>query len=724
VILGQLFDELKRRNVIRVAVAYVVSAWLVLQVADIAIDNIGAPDWVFSVFLLAGGLFFLPVLFFSWAYEITPEGVKKESEVDRSHSITHRTGRKLDLITIGMLVAVVAFVIAERTWFSQPVEVAADASADSTSEITATSASEKSIAVLAFDDLSPEGDQSFFVEGLSEEILNVLAQVPGLKVAGRTSSFAFKGKDTDLREIGEALNVAHILEGSVRKAGNRIRVTAQLIQASDGFHLFSKTYDRDLTDVFAVQDDLAALIGEALQTELTGDDDIPTVAQTSIEAYDLYLLARQRIHSRSPELMSEAIGLLDQALEIDPDYAPALAQKALAINLMSDGPGAYGDIPEAVAIDEGLKLIARALELDPELAEGHAILGLINTDRPGMYDDAVASLRYALELNPNMDNGKNWLANLTRDNAEAIDLYEQVVLRDPLHGAAFNNLILAYLDLGQFDQAEALITRTSRISGPDSNVRQALGSVAVMRGDLSTGIRDFGYAIDVNQHDSIAKLWLAWSLFRIGDMERVEEVGRPGQVLVARTYQGDFDAVDSMIAEADFQSGERLGLFQGASAYLLWRGRSADIIDIVNEKFGGLDALLKDLPVGAYFGTGYLGTLAKAYREEGMTEEFDVTIEAMRSTLETQRARGSDNWVQWMSQAEYAALTGDVEAAVGHLQTALDKGFSSVEPPLRAFDSLEDDPRFETILATSLERANRERAELGMGPYERRLLLE
>ena len=724
VTLGQLFDELKRRNVIRVAVAYVVSAWLVLQVADIAIDNIGAPEWVFSVFLLAGGLFFLPVLFFSWAYEITPEGVKKESEVDRDHSITHRTGRKLDLITIGMLVAVVAFVMVERTWYSQPVEVATDASVETASEITTTTSSEKSIAVLAFDDLSPEGDQAFFVEGLSEEILNVLAQVPGLKVAGRTSSFAFKGKDADLREIGEALNVAHILEGSVRKAGNRIRVTAQLIQASDGFHLFSKTYDRDLTDVFAVQDDLAALIGEALQTELTGENDIPTVAQTSIEAYDLYLLARQRIHSRSPQLMTEAIELLDQALKIDPDYAPALAQKALAINLMSDGPGAYGDIPEAVAMDEGLKLIARALELDPDLAEAHAILGLINTDRPGMHDDAVASLRYALELNPNMDNGKNWLANITLDYAEAVDLYEQVVLRDPLHGAAFNNLILAYLDMGQFDQAEALITRTSRISGPDSNIRQALGSVAVMRGDLSTAIRDFEYATDVNQHDSIAKLWLAWSLFRIGDMERVEEVGRPGQVLIARAYQGEFDAVDRMIAEADFQSGERLGLVQSAFTYLLWRGRPAEVINIVNEKFGGHDALLKDLPVYGFFGTSYLGTLAKAYREEGMTEEFDATIETMQSVLETQRARGSDTWVHWVSQAEYAALTGDVEAAVAHLQTALDKGFSSVEPPLRAFNSLEDDPAFQTILATSLERANQERAELGMGPYEQPLFLE
>ena len=299
-----------------------------------------------------------------------------------------------------------------------------------------------------------------------------------------------------------------------------------------------------------------------------------------------------------------------------------------------------------------------------------------------------------------------------------------MVLRDPLHGAAFNNLILAYLDQAQYDKVERLITRTSRISGPDSNIRQALGSVAAMKGDLSTSIRDFEYALDVNPHDSIAKLWLAWSFFRIGDMERVEEIGRPGQVLTARAYQGEFDAVDRMIAEADFESGERFGLFQASSAYLLWRGRPAEIIDIVDEEFGGLDALLKDLPVGAYFGTNYLGTLAKAYLEEGKKEEYGVAIEAMRSALERQRARGSDSWVHWFSQAEYAVLIGDVDAAASHLQVVLDKGFSSVVRPLATFEALADDQRFQAFRATALERVNRERAELGMGPYERPLLFE
>jgi hypothetical protein len=189
VALGQFFNELKRRNVVRVAVAYLVSGWLVLQVVDVVISNIGAPRWVFSVFLLAGVVLFIPVLVFSWAYELTPEGLKRESEVDRSHSITSQTGRKLNLVTIGMLVAVVGFVVLERVVFPVATDVPSIAEVDDT-EVTVTTVDDKSIAVLAFDDLSPGGDQAFFAEGLSEEILNVLAQVPGLKVAGRSRSEA------------------------------------------------------------------------------------------------------------------------------------------------------------------------------------------------------------------------------------------------------------------------------------------------------------------------------------------------------------------------------------------------------------------------------------------------------------------------------------------------------------------------------------------------------
>ena len=224
--MSQLFDELKRRNVFRVAVAYLVSGWLVLQIAELVLDSTGAPEWVMKVLLLLG-LLGLPIaLVFSWAYELTPEGVKREKDVDRSSSITRDTGRKLNIVTIGMLGAVIAIFALDRLYLHEGHDAA---------ESPAAAQAEKSIAVLAFEDMSPEGDQAYFADGLSEELLNVLAQVGDLQVAGRTSSFAFKGQNKDLREIGDLLNVAHILEGSVRRSGNRIRVTARIGIAKKGW---------------------------------------------------------------------------------------------------------------------------------------------------------------------------------------------------------------------------------------------------------------------------------------------------------------------------------------------------------------------------------------------------------------------------------------------------------------------------------------------------------
>jgi len=723
--LGRLFDELKRRNVFRVAVAYLVSGWLVLQVVDVVIGNIGAPRWVFSVFLLAGVVFFLPVLFFSWAYELTPEGLKRESEVDRSQSITSRTARKLDLITIAMLVAVVAFVLIERTLL--PAGLALPTTADGqpeTAEITTTLVDDRSIAVLAFDDLSPGGDQAFFAEGLSEEILNVLAQVPGLKVAGRTSSFAFKGKGTDLREIGEVLNVAHILEGSVRKAGDRIRVTAQLIQASDGFHLFSRTYDRDLDDVFSVQDEIAALIGEALKTELAVGKEMPSVAPTSIDAYDLYLLARQRLHSRNPELIEEAGELLDRALAIDPDYAPALAQRALVWSLLSDAPGSYGDVPDAIAVREGLASVTRALEIDPDLAEAHAVRGLIVGDLPGRREEGIASLRRSLELNPNSDDGKVWLARIIDDFDEAVALNEQVVSRDPLYGPAFNNLIGLYNRNADFDRSEALIERVERISGPDWNVQQARGEVALMRGDLSEAVRHLSDAYAANPNGSVVQMSLGFALYGIGEMDRTATDSRLAFAVAARAAQGDRETVDKLIREADFKTGNRVLMLEAATNYLVAEGRAAEALEIVTENYGNVAALVEELGAEGRYGTDFLGPLALACLQLDLRDERQTILEAMASALDEQQRTGSDNWVHWISRAQYAALTDDRDAAFRHLQTALDRGFVAVVVPDAPFALLADDARYATFSATALARANREREELGLEPYKAPLLFQ
>jgi TolB-like protein len=246
------FEELKRRNVFRVAIAYIVVAWLVLQVADVVLPTFQTPDWVMPAFTFLLALGFPVALTFAWAYEMTPEGIKREKEVDRSQSITRNTGRKLDFIIIGVLVVAIAF-LAYDEFVIEPAQEEARTTANSeASEVIETDIPEMSVAVLPFVNMSADPDQEYFSDGISEELLNQLVKIRGLQVAGRTSSFAFKGRNEDLRSIADQLNVAHILEGSVRKAGDRVRITAQLVKASDGYHLWSETYDRDLSDIFAI----------------------------------------------------------------------------------------------------------------------------------------------------------------------------------------------------------------------------------------------------------------------------------------------------------------------------------------------------------------------------------------------------------------------------------------------------------------------------------------
>jgi TolB-like protein len=247
------FEELKRRNVFRVGIAYLIGGWLLIQVADIVLENIGAPAWVMQAIFLLTALGFIVAVFFAWAFEATPEGIKRESEADRSQSITAVTGRKLDRAIIVLLVAGLGYFVWESRFATRaPV----------------TGPMEASVAVLAFENMSPDPANAYFAEGISEEILNVLAAVDGLRVASRTSAFSFADTDTPIPEIAAQLGVAHVLEGSVRKQGSRVRITAQLIDAANDQHLWSDIYDRDLHDIFLVQEEIAAAISDALMGAL------------------------------------------------------------------------------------------------------------------------------------------------------------------------------------------------------------------------------------------------------------------------------------------------------------------------------------------------------------------------------------------------------------------------------------------------------------------------
>jgi TolB-like protein/Flp pilus assembly protein TadD len=329
-------EELKRRNVFRVGIAYGLLGWVVLQAADFALDLIDAPNWVIQVFFIAG-LVGLPfALFFAWAYELTPEGIKREEDVDRSGSITPTTGRKLDRAIIGFLALAVVLLLADRfintgdrgaETRSAETQVAAEQTAD------ADAPPPKSVAVLPFADLSQNGDQEWFADGLAEEILSALARTPDLLVASRTSSFAYKGLNKDILEIAEDLGVAHVLEGSVRSAGGRIRVTAQLIRAEDGFHVWSEDYDRAPDDLIGIQEDLALSIAEALETTMDPDEleAMARVGTRSVEAYKAYLrgLANDTGSADAgAPTVREALRHYEEATDIDPRFAQAYLRQA------------------------------------------------------------------------------------------------------------------------------------------------------------------------------------------------------------------------------------------------------------------------------------------------------------------------------------------------------------------------------------------------------------
>ena len=418
------FEELKRRNVYRVGIAYGIVSWLVLQIADLVFENIGAPGWVIKVLMFLIALGFVAALVIAWAYELTPEGIKREKDVRREDSVTVATGRKLNAITLAAVVLLMVFMVVDRLVLERqpgktPPETAtvgqraAPQQANPTAEPgqAAASAEEQSIAVLPFVDMSPQGDQGYFADGITEEILNVLVKTHSLKVAGRTSSFQFRGRNEDLREVGEQLGVENILEGSVRKSGNRLRITAQLVKASDGFHLWSETYDRELTDVFAIQDDIARAITDALAVQLHLSGNASTLAPvltSNMTAYDKYLEARDLVARRTD--FPRMISLLEEATRLDPQFAAGWATLAQAYALTPY----YGVEDWGPALQQAGVYAHKAVELGPDSSDAWTALANVQRDSR-QWNDAQASYQRALELNP--------------DDIEANAQFAQMLLR-------------------------------------------------------------------------------------------------------------------------------------------------------------------------------------------------------------------------------------------------------------------------------------------------------
>ncbi len=444
--LTKFFNELKRRDVFRVATAYVVSSWLIIQIVVSIFPYVGIDDfWITTVIVL---LFigFPFAIIGGWIYEMTPEGIRKTDEVEVSEEFEELSDRKLNRIIIGVLSTVILFMVVERVFFAEGRIIERDTLQVQTA----------SVAVLPFVDMSENQDQEYFSDGLSEELLNVLAKVDGLKVAGRTSSFQYKGNNQDLRKIGSELGVDHVLEGSVRKFGNQIRITAQLIKAEDGFHIWSETYQREFSanDLFQIQDDISSEVLKELEFRLLPEkkEDISTQLTANTEAYDDYLKAIQLLSNRKANEIEESILLLDKVILADDQFAEAYARRAIAYDFL----GMYGNINRNEKLEKMRLNIDRALLIDPQLGMAYAALGLYHTHLDN-FDEARIAYQKAHELLPGNPEVMIWYSQV----ADSWSLSEQLINRayeaDPFNALALDAKARLLYDEDEFEEAVRLM---------------------------------------------------------------------------------------------------------------------------------------------------------------------------------------------------------------------------------------------------------------------------
>ncbi len=578
--MAALIQELKRRNVIRVAALYVVAGWLLLQVADVGMSVLDLPDWTGKLVFLLLALGFPVALVFSWIYELTPGGIRRESSVDPSASTAPETGRRLNLVTGILVVAAAGVLVADRLLPESPgdpqvstqvrEEAVPQPAADGTAAEAGDAASpeRRSIAVLPFVNMSGDPDNEYFADGLTEELLNTLAKLEGLKVAARTSSFRFKGEAADIAEIGRQLGVANILEGSVRKSGSQVRVTAQLIQVEDGFHLWNETYDRKLEDIFAIQDDIAGNVAAELKARLFGEAVLPRQSLVGrptddLEAYSAYLRGREQLAINSYDSFERAEAFFREAIERDPSFAEAHASLAHTFARKSS----WGALSRADALPMVRRQADRALALNERLPLAWAMKAwaaqAASADAPAdeagrLRTDAERFLRRALEIEPGNVEATLMLSSFVLfDNpAEALELARSAAARDPASSRVRLYLVSAYGALGMLEEAEEQARIAFELEPEDPLAGGRLAGIYETSGRLARAIRVEAASYDRRDPEGPAKIAM--------------------QYLVLR----DLEAADAWIREAE-RLNKDMAWVQAARSLHLWlSGRKGDAADM------------------------------------------------------------------------------------------------------------------------------------------------
>jgi len=708
---GSLFQELRRRGVFQSAAMYIVGAWVLLQAADILFPGVGIPESAIRYVFLGTVLGFPLVMVFGWMYDIGAKGIKRTpSARDLNREEGLPLGRFDLLVLSGLGTLAVALVLGV---FTQVVSEAKQLVVTADERPIA----DNSIAVLPFVNMSNDPDNEYFGDGIAEELLNELANLTSLHVAARTSSFFFKGKNEPIPAIGRQLGVRTILEGSVRRSGDRIRIVAQLINAADGYHLWSQTFDRESDDIFAVQEEIAKAIASALEVKVLSkwSNQLASVPTESFDAYDYFLLGRHYREQRNPESLEKSIEMFKKALDLDDRFA--LAYSALAASYLYQAY--YSDLTPEQVTELTDPLVEKSLELAPDMAEAHvarASVRLLVRDLAA----AEAGFRKALELKPNYPGAWSNLGFslvLQSRLKEAANAYDRSESLDPLNANLKYNIGALMMLTGHYEDGLDALNKVIKLAPERTNTEAALVNWSIVYGDYEEAARWVNRLLERQPDSARAAASVAKIYANLGVWDRTWE-------MVSDAYEKAPDNIEYMEGMADFfyQTGDHAALRELVSKEYEKINQSAPTrhspSNIIRYFWHGLVALqegnyvqaVDDLTDAAGGQAGIenavydqitpLKYLAYALQNQGRYDEADALLNRCLALAMTALAQGWATPSIHYRTAQIYALLGQTDNAIAQLQRAVDKGWKiagSLERDL-LWSAIQDDLSFQTVI--------------------------
>ncbi len=713
---------MKRRRLFGVLVLYILGAWGVLQVAGLLFPGWHIPDEAIRYVWVGAVLLFPVACLFGWYYDVSPKGVARTAPDGDAVLPLSRADYGILSIVVSITLIVVAGVVHQSLALRDAPDTPITAFLD---------APPNSIAVLPFVNMSDSGDNEYFSDGITEQLLNELAKIPSLHVAARTSSFYFKGRNESMRNMGAQLGVRTLLEGSVRRIGNRVRVTAQLINAHDGYHLWSETYDRDLDDIFRVQDEIASAIASSLQLSLADRDKarLDHIPTTNTEAFDLYLRAMAERRTFAADAITRSNELLERAVRLDPQFA--LAIDALAYGYILDV--FYGTRSIDNAVELAAPLLDSAIELQPDLEEAYASYGLLY-NRLQKFPEANEHFETALRINPNYFGGLvNYGLNLVHQGRlkEASANYMRAQSLDPLNANLTGNLGALLMLMGEPDEGFRFMRRAAEISPSNQHLRAGITSWLVRYGRLVDAVLNGRALAEEAPQHAWNNLALAEAYLLLGMIDEAKStiaLAEGGGISYGHLVdtrrriwgaEGDFDAYIDEATRAyksiDLEPGSPLSASDKQIVYrygiaLIYRREYAGAAEHLYWAVGGDEGI----EAVTYDFIHEIKPLALTYQKTGRGEEAE---ELLRRSLDLAVTANANGWATpqiYFRMAEIRALLGDIDGAATNLNAAFDRGWRSLGDLEYGiyWQDLQDDEKINAVKVRVLEDIEEQRRRL------------